>query len=79
MPDKELLQEQLTEGQQEIEKIKREIADAEATGIHRTCQYRFCEKGFITDDGRRWFCCSEHSKAENLERTRDKNKLRKKS
>jgi len=75
--DRESLQEQATEAQDDIEKIKQQIAEAEANAMHRTCRYRNCGKEFATDDDRKHYCCPEHYLAENRERTTEKNLVRK--
>lgn len=55
---------------EEIEQTQREIGICSVT---RICRYRNCKKEFETDSKIRWFCCPEHYKLENRERTRDKN------
>lgn len=77
MSDKEQLKEQLEEAQREADKIATEIATTEAVAMHRICRYRNCRKPFVTDDDRRHYCCPEHYLAENRERTKERNKLRK--
>ncbi len=68
--DKVKLQEELIKIQQEINQI---LKDCEK----RICHYRLCGKEFPCDDKRKWYCSREHYRLENIERTRDKNKLRK--
>lgn len=76
MPGKEELKRQLEDEQRELEELAEELARAEAEATLRTCRYRNCQKDFITDDVRRFYCCPEHYRAENRERTKDRDELR---
>lgn len=77
MSGKRELQEELEKLQQNVSSLSAEIAKAESQAMQRTCHYRGCRKTFSTDDDRRHYCCPEHYKAENHERTKERNKLRK--
>ena len=64
------LQKILEKNDEEREKLLEEM---NTVGEEKICRYRNCKKKFRTENVQVFYCCPEHYKLENRERTRDKN------